>query len=731
MTKPLTTNEYTEFLAKEYLLDYVRTGGAAIKFCVGTPGPLAELRAQLQSLADDNNYSYAGIDATDTKVSMTDQLLFALTRTLDIPSLGQNLAAAAYQRAGFPSSDADDLHISAIAGHYQVDPGELYRSVRRRLEEAVLADRFLPRDLRLCLFRLAQHALGVGDVNATEAEALANWLTGRPARAAAFRASGIRYRITRANAHPVLAAILSGVAMGDRRGLIVSVDLERLGVDRSNAGTEGHYYTKAARLDAYEVLRELVDATDSLHHCLLVITVPSQLFDDPARGPFAYPALAMRLFDDVADRQLSNPFTPVVQRVATRTIMTASLAPTANIDALAARRAVEAFRSGVPSTTAIASLDSLQPDINNRFSDLCSELRSLPGSGRPAKGLLIGGGFGTGKTHLLAHLRAQAARDGFVTSVVTISKEVPLHDPVRVGRAILASATLDGVPRDVIERLADQIDVNDARWADLNSSVRRLDTRFAASVALYGRPGTPDEINEHLIRFWAGEPLHLPTVRRALKGVDQPEQYSFERIADRDLWAQRVGFAARLARAAGHPGWVVTFDEAELIGRYPTRQRLRSYAELGRWLRRRPTDPTAPLAAVVAVTDDYQAAILDHKGDRHLPSRLPDRLEDPHTASAAEVGIKLIQRDLLPLQAATTRNLNTIKAQLQTLHATAYNWAPPPAPGLPPRSTHQLRHHIRAWINQWDIYRRYPTFDPDTELRQIPTNWDEDPTLST
>jgi BREX system ATP-binding protein BrxC/D len=408
-----------------------------------------------------------------------------------------------------------------------------------------------------------------------------------------------------------------------------------------------------------------------------------------------------------------------------RTITTTSVASPGPIDSMAARRAIEALRAGVPSTVAIASRDSLQPDVDSRFSELCSELRDLPSSGRPARGLVVGGGFGTGKTHLLAQLRAQASREGFVTSAVTISKEVPLHDIVRVGKAMLASATADGAQRDVIERLADQVNVNDVGWVDLKSQVRRLDPRFGASVALYGQPGTSDEVNEHLIRFWAGEPLHLPTVRRALTSATQAGGYSFERISERDLWAQRVGFAARLARTTGHAGWVVTFDEAELVGRYPSRQRLRSYAELGRWLRRRPADPTAPLGAVVAITDDYQAAILDHKGDRKLPSKLPYRLDEPQTASAAELGIKIIQRDLIPLQPATPRNLQAIQTRLQNLHATAYNWTPPPAPGLPPRSTNQLRHHIRAWISQWDIYRHYPTLQPETELHQIPTTWED------
>jgi hypothetical protein len=187
-----------------------------------------------------------------------------------------------------------------------------------------------------------------------------------------------------------------------------------------------------------------------------------------------------------------------------------------------------------------------------------------------------------------------------------------------------------------------------------------------------------------------------------------------------------------LARAAGHPGWIVTFDETELIGRYPARQRGRSYAELGRWLRRRSADPTAPLAAVVAITDDYEAAILDDKDDRRMPARLrtgkgPD---DDLLAGAAETGIRAIQRDLLPLRPPKPHDLEAIQDRLRSLHDTAYTWQAPPAPGLPPRTTTRLRQHIRAWINQWDLYRQDPTQQVDIQTHAPATNWDEDPDLS-
>ena len=48
---------------------------------------------------------------------------------------------------------------------------------------------------------------------------------------------------------------------------------------------------------------------------------------------------------------------------------------------------------------------------------------------------------------------------------------------------------------------------------------------------------------------------------------------------------QRLRFAAKLLAAAGYAGWVVLFDEVELIGRYSLQQRAKSYAELARWVR--------------------------------------------------------------------------------------------------------------------------------------------------
>ncbi|HEX9526559.1 MAG TPA: BREX system ATP-binding domain-containing protein, partial [Streptosporangiaceae bacterium] len=100
---------------------------------------------------------------------------------------------------------------------------------------------------------------------------------------------------------------------------------------------------------------------------------------------------------------------------------------TMTADLVARRRAVEALRSGVPSWDAVAVLGSGQPAAEDRFTALLERVRE---AGRPAaqpSGLLLGGGFGTGKSHLLTHLSHLAMSSEFVVSTVVISKETPLH----------------------------------------------------------------------------------------------------------------------------------------------------------------------------------------------------------------------------------------------------------------------------------------------------------------
>jgi len=392
---------------------------------------------------------------------------------------------------------------------------------------------------------------------------------------------------------------------------------------------------------------------------------------------------------------------------------------------VAARRAVEALRSGVPSRAAVTALGAAQTNIEDRFSALLDQVRNGPaGTPRPG-GLLVGGGFGAGKSHLLEHLTHLALQADFVVSRVVVSKETPLYDPVKLFRAAAESALLpNGYEQgSALAEAAAALDADSAAWVELsrwvNSPHSELNERFPATLLLFGRLGASDgELAEAIIRFWSGDPIRVADLRRRLRETGEA-RFALPAVPARELARQRLRFAARLLTAAGYAGWVVLLDEVELIGRYSVLQRGRSYAELARWVRGDETDPGLTLAAVVAMTDDFEAAVVSGKKDREVvPSKLRARgtHESDEIAARAELGMRVIDREMLLLAPPDAAELDRAYTRLKELHGEAFGWDPPDVAGLERLAATRMRQYVRAWINEWDLLRLDPEFTPATEV---------------
>lgn len=318
---PLTASEYLDFLGKEYLADYVARGGSAVKLLVtGSDVVARDLADGLSSIGD--GYVHASVDAASTRVHMIDQVFTAVARQVDWVSLASGVLREAYRRAGFPAPHGDwadpssgDLSVATVAEHHDVDAAELYRSVRRALEVAVLRDVALCHEFRVAMIRLCQERLGRGDVDSGERDAVLGWLHGERVPAADLRKVSLYARVARHNARPLLVSLSRWLRRAGRSGLVLQLDLERLAVARRPpAGLrDGHYYSKAAVLDVYEVLRQLIDTTDEFEGLLVAVLLPPELVSDEARGLPAYTALHLRVADEVRDRRRPNPYAALVR----------------------------------------------------------------------------------------------------------------------------------------------------------------------------------------------------------------------------------------------------------------------------------------------------------------------------------------------------------------------------------------------------------------------------------
>jgi len=413
-------------------------------------------------------------------------------------------------------------------------------------------------------------------------------------------------------------------------------------------------------------------------------------------------------------------------------IMEAQTGTMADEGAVDKRRAIEALRAGVPNRDAVRYLGSSQPAIEDRFRGQLAGVKEGIDRETSVPGLLVAGDFGSGKSHLLEYFQHVALEENFVCSKVVISKETPLYDPAKVYQAAMQSAKVPGRKGPALPEIALKLGAtfNSPEYAEffdwLNGPDNGLNSRFAATMFVFQHARSAPEVQDQIIRFWAGSRLAVADVRRWLRDSGEAVTYRIDQVPAKMLALQRYSFAPRLMVAAGFSGWVILIDEVELIGRYSLPQRARSYAELARWMGKLEGEETPRIAAVLAITAQFESAVLDERNDEEtVPGRLRTRGGDESllVATQAERGMRIIRRDRVRLDPPTSSTISAIHDLVRDLHAVAYEWDPPRGFTSGDRS-HTIRQHVKRWINEWDLKRLYDHV-PDTEIQDVRETYTE------
>ena len=344
------------------------------------------------------------------------------------------------------------------------------------------------------------------------------------------------------------------------------------------------------------------------------------------------------------------------------------------------RRALEALRNGVPNRDAVRVLGCGQDEVVQRFQQQLDAVETAVQQDRQAKGMLVAGGFGSGKSHLLEYLKHLALERNFICSLIVISKETPLYDPAKVYAAAIEAAVVPQITGHAIQEIALRLRQDSTVYRDFFLWANREDSEishlFPATLLLHERLSNDPEMIEKIRGFWAGERLPIADVRAGMRQIRQAETYNLRAVPARELPSQRFKFAARLMRASGYRGWVLLIDEVELIGRYSRLQRARSYAELARWMGRVETDQYPGLTTVAAITDDFVLEILHEKGDLdYVSPNLQSRNTDEYRAMAsrAETGMRIMEREALPLEPPDSAALDRTYETLKRIHSEAYH----------------------------------------------------------
>lgn len=386
------------------------------------------------------------------------------------------------------------------------------------------------------------------------------------------------------------------------------------------------------------------------------------------------------------------------------------------------RRALEALRNGVPNADAVRVLGCGQTNVEELFRAQLADVAQAVTEDRQTAGLLISGGFGTGKSHLLEYLEQLALGEEFVVSRVVISKETPLYDPGKMFRSAIQSAVVPHQSGSAIAEIAHRLRPDSGTYADfyrwVNAAESGVAPLFAASLFLHERLHNDPELVERITGFWAGDPIAVAQVRQGLRQAGGTVAFAVKAVPVKQLATQRFAFATRLILGAGYRGWVILIDEAELVGRYSLLQRGRSYAELARWLGKLEADPYPGLITVTAITDDFTRAVLEDKGDRDYIGpklRSKDTEEYQIVAARAEAGMRAIEREAIELAPPGEAELSHTYDRLREVHSRAYGWDAPPLDSAAGATSRAMRSYVRRWINEWDLTRLYPGSVVSTE----------------
>jgi hypothetical protein len=309
-TPPLPLAEWLSIIEREYLAEFAPAGGAAVKFAILDEAAIDTTAEDLVRLGQVHGMLALTVEAGRTRVHMMHELFFAISRALPWDSLVQRYLEGLFGAHGCAwPRPGEKLSISDLAAALGVAPNLLSHRVDQWLTTDVWEDRRLVQDFRAALMSLCLSRLEAEEWET--AGPVAQWLRGEKVPPASLRAADISVRLSRTNARAMLASLCHFLRKAGAAGLLVVLDVQRLACGEAVEGLLR--YSPAAVMDAYEVLRELIDDAEHLPGLFVTVLAGAALATgEPRRALAQYAALQMRVWPDVRPGDRQNPMAPLV-----------------------------------------------------------------------------------------------------------------------------------------------------------------------------------------------------------------------------------------------------------------------------------------------------------------------------------------------------------------------------------------------------------------------------------
>ena len=368
-----------------------------------------------------------------------------------------------------------------------------------------------------------------------------------------------------------------------------------------------------------------------------------------------------------------------------------------------AMHVIEALRSGVPSRAVGAYFSDTRPGMLNKIRDRMQTVRTTGKS----EGMVFRGRYGEGKTHMLNTVFSIAAEENMVVSYVSLGKETPMNMPHLLYARLIANTYLPGAEQPGFRRKLEELAPGSGAAGELLAyAATGLETNKIYHVLKAMWETQDEEEREQFLADLEGDFVSVAQVKRVFRRVTgKPAQFNQNFVKTKHCW-DYFTFMSSLFRRIGYTGWVILFDEAELVGRLGKKARAKAYRAMQSFLR--PSMELEAVFSLFAFSASFTEEVIDKKHEFENAEEIFS--EDPVSIKAAKATLNDVinSPELVPLSKAEVLR---VLESIQMFHGMAYDWDPQVNPETLYAGTegagYLLRTRIRAAIELLDQLYQY------------------------
>ncbi|MBT9138790.1 MAG: hypothetical protein DDT31_01366 [Syntrophomonadaceae bacterium] len=334
-----------------------------------------------------------------------------------------------------------------------------------------------------------------------------------------------------------------------------------------------------------------------------------------------------------------------------------------------AQRVIEALRSGVSSRAVGHYFSSARPELMEQISCKLDRIRDNGES----SGMVVSGKYGEGKTHLLNTVFNLAHDNNMVVSLVSLSKETPFDKLYLAYQKLISNTYLPHRLQPGFQHILQDITPNNPLALDLLSfTSKHLETdKLFFVLRSFLNADDPDE-KYLLMADLEGDFINNALLRQIYKRIfSQPVHYAVPFSKTRHSM-DYFAMLSHLFKLLGFTGWVILFDETELLGRLGKKARLAAYKNMAAFLFPGQYSHLESTFTMFAIGSSYREDVIESKHDfENINSMYVDRTQREPMEKVLNHIITALQ-----LQPLNQTEILSILELVQVFHGKAYDWHP-------------------------------------------------------